>query len=293
MIKKKKTAALFEVIAKQQQQVQVPGWFRRNRDILVPAAARPSVRLKQPPGLQSSSATALADVEEETLGLPLPPPPAAPLPMRVPMPTIQRPGAPGAAPQVSVPVVKPSTPVQMPAPAQVAERVTRIIGGRLRLSLGYPACLAAALALLVVLFSLYKLGQFSGTRSTPPSASAAANPIVANNSTSERFSFDAAQAKGTARYNSDRRFVLVERNVTSQADAQTVCEYLWSWGYVPVALQDEKKAIVVCAMTPEVGATADSLQKAAAQIRELGKKPAWKLRGQYSFASAQTMEKKP
>ncbi len=127
MIKKKKTTALFEVMASQgEKQMQVPSWFKRNR---APAAApaRPATRLKLPPGLAPEPQEepegdlelvhTICDVED------LPPPPEVEVqptiirqikPRPVPVPQIEPAPRPLPPPQ---PMVAPKPePAQPPRP---------------------------------------------------------------------------------------------------------------------------------------------------------------------------------
>lgn len=336
MNKKRKMAALFEVIAKPQgePQVQVPSWFRRNRTAAVPVT-RPSVRLKLPPGLaaQATAASAVAEVEEDVMEMPAPVI-ARPAPMAVPpaahtmrkiqaapVSTLEAPAPRQSAPHASavataeptriqttvIPGAVAKTAAAAPAPAPaapapaaqahpreqrpMAERIAGIVAGRLRLNLGYPACVAAAIALVVLLFGSYKLGQHSAI-AAPAEApvAASANPIPAAPAT-DGFDFDKALAVGTARYNAEKRFILVEQNVTNEADARAICEWLYKNGFVPLPMRDNNgQSIVVIAMLKEP-ATAAALTSQVDNIRNLGKSRSWKLSNRYAFAGAMAVEK--
>jgi hypothetical protein len=175
----------------------------------------------------------------------------------------------------------------------VAERLAAVVGGRLRVSLSYPICVAAALGLVVLLVGAFRLGRHQTSTAAPPAAaqSASPNPIAPAPVAGNGFDFDKSQILGEARYNAEKRYLMVEPSVASKADAVAICEWLYNNGFVPWAANDNDR-IVVIALPKEPGGSADTFNKQAASLRELGKSRGWKLRDRYTFAQARVEPKK-
>jgi hypothetical protein len=298
MGKRKNSAPLFEVMAAKEggkRLFSVPSWFKTaaRADQAVAEPPRPVVTVKQPPGLDNVPAQ------------PSRPPAVAPKAAAVGM----------VAPKAAAVPTDGTESVQSRLMAKLVAPAIVLQAGQRRVSLTYWMCLAAGLAVILVLAGVYSLGRSGSSKATqaaaaPPAATVpqAANgqaqkaPAAGKESQSGQatmrdmmgagqkpdkldtsgaapaYNFETLQAEAFRRYNAGGTFLVVQGKVDPK-DAAAIHEYLWNNKILAVVFDDGR----VIDTRNHAGLSAQQLRPIVDEIEKLGASKDWALRSKYNF----------